>query len=327
MVFETKKIQIETLGEYLREVRSSLGYSLEDVSEKANIKKKFLESLENGKMHELPADVYVLGFLKKIAELYSLEGSVLVSQFKKEKHITLQQYKSVENKVQSKAKRWFSGIVITPKSVSFGGGIFFIFATVLYIIYQIISINKTPLLVVSEPADRQVISSSVVVVKGMTDPGVKLFINDQSVFVNSSGNFEAQIGLSNGPKDLKFIARNKFDKSSEKTITIIGSIDGATTTQAIEKPIELQLSFSGAVTISYSSDSGMAQTKDFLSGQSLVIQAKDKILMSTTDAGSTKAIFNGENFGLLGKSGERLENVPFLRESDSMKRATTTGSN
>ena len=46
MIFEKKKIQIETLGEYLREVRGNLQLSLEEVAKKTNIKPAFLKGLE-----------------------------------------------------------------------------------------------------------------------------------------------------------------------------------------------------------------------------------------------------------------------------------------
>lgn len=323
MVFETKKIQIETLGEYLLEVRTSLGFSIAEVSEKTSIKQQYLHSLEAGKFYTLPADVYIYGFLKKLAQLYVLDPEALINQYKKEKGISVIQAKSTEERVQSQAKKWLLGIVITPKSVSIGGGALFIVATLGYIIFQVISINKTPDLIVYEPQDRQVVSMSAIQVRGKTDPGTKLFINDQSVFVSSSGDFETQIGLSNGPKDLKFVAQNKFDKSSTKTITIIGIIAG-TEQQAVGGGVELDLFFTGDVTLTYTIDTMLPQTALFHEGERKVLVARDKIFITTSNAGNTRVSYNGQNLGALGSLGESLENVPFFKESDSIKKATSS---
>jgi len=327
MVFETKKIQIETLGEYLLEVRTSLGFSIGEVSEKTSIKQQYLQNLEAGKFYTLPADVYILGFLKKLAQLYSLEQSTLVNQYKKEKGISVSQAKNSELRVQSQAKKWLLGIVITPRSVSIVSGALFIVATLGYIIFQVISINKTPDLVVYEPYDRQVVSTSVIQVRGKTDPGTKLFINDQSVFVSSAGGFETQIGLSNGPKDLHFIAQNKFDKTSTKIITIIGNILRTDQQAVVEQGVVLEISFSSQVTLTYTIDNVLPQTGIFNSKERTTLTARDKILITTSDAGSTHVIYNGQDFGNLGNMGELLANVPFFKESDSIKRSSSSTPN
>src|SRR5690554_5048623 len=90
MFFQTKKIQSETLGEYLTEIRTSLGLSVLDVVERTGIQKKFIEQLEQGSLAQLPADVYVCGFLKKLGALYTIAPEVLIAQYKKERNIAAQ---------------------------------------------------------------------------------------------------------------------------------------------------------------------------------------------------------------------------------------------
>ena len=87
MSFEKKKIQIDTLGEYLSEIRQSLGMQIKTVALKTGISDKFIESLEKGDFCKLPADVYSLGFLRQLAELYNIDAGQLIDQYKKEKSI------------------------------------------------------------------------------------------------------------------------------------------------------------------------------------------------------------------------------------------------
>jgi cytoskeletal protein RodZ len=60
--FETKKINMETLPEYLKSARESFSYSVDHVAKITNISPKFVEYMEAGYYHRLPADVYVYGF-------------------------------------------------------------------------------------------------------------------------------------------------------------------------------------------------------------------------------------------------------------------------
>lgn len=107
MFFEQKKISTETLSEYLASVRNTLGLSLEDVAKKTGIKLKFLQGLESGDYKNLPADVYVLGFLKQLAELYTVASDEIVNQYKKEKNIQ----KQISKQSQLLNSGWFKNIL------------------------------------------------------------------------------------------------------------------------------------------------------------------------------------------------------------------------
>jgi cytoskeletal protein RodZ len=85
--FETKKLSMETLGEYLLEVRNQFGFTLEEVSQKTGIYEKFIYYIETGKYHLLPPGVYVLGFLKKLAQIYDISAYALQEQYRKERGI------------------------------------------------------------------------------------------------------------------------------------------------------------------------------------------------------------------------------------------------
>jgi len=322
MIFETKKIQLETLSEYLIEIRTELGLTLSEVSEKASMKQKFLEFLEQGEFQKLPADVYVFGFLRQLGTLYAVDCQVLIDQYKKEKNIAQQlQKKSVFN--SATPKRMFNKIVITPKYVSFSLGLLFVILTLGYVIWQVGSINKTPTLDISSPQDRQIIKGSIVNVEGKTNPGMSLTINDKSIFVDSSGNFKTQIGADNGPKQLTFVAKNKFEKTATKTLTIIGEIgDVESASTVITSAVQLKLEFSGAVTVNYSIDEGLTQSFSFTSGDTKMLNGREKIVLSVSDAGATKVTYNGDYIGFLGKSGEKLVNIPFVAALQTQ--ATTT---
>ena len=131
-----------------------------------------------------------MGFLRQLAELYAVIPSELVSQYKKEKNIQKQVFK--QNQMQNCLgwyKKYFGKLIITPKVLSLVLGLVFVTVTLGYIIWQLWSINRTPVLTVIEPQNNAVISGSVANVSGQTDPGTDVSVNGQNIFVDDKGDF------------------------------------------------------------------------------------------------------------------------------------------
>lgn len=317
MLFEQKKISTETLNEYLASVRNNLNFSAEEVSKKTGIKLKFLRSLESGDFRLLPADVYVMGFLRQLAELYSVDANELVAQYKKEKNIQKQVLSQHQVFARGWHKKYFGKLVITPKVLSLIFGLMFVTLTLGYIIWQLWSINRTPVLKITEPQNNAVISGSAVNVSGDTDPGADVSVNGQNIFVDSKGSFQTQAALSPGPEEITITAANRFGKSVSRVINITGAGSVASTAG----PLQLALSFTGAAIITFSIDGQSPQTVNFSAGDNKTFSANQKILISTSDAGVTKASLNGQNLGVMGRLKEQLSNVPFFAQPTS---ATST---
>ena len=220
MVFEKKKIHLETLSEYLLEVRKQLNLTLSQVVQKTSIKETYLEDLENGKFYRLPPDVYVLGFLRQLGGLYSVDSEVLIKQYKKEKGI-LRQLQQRQGERSSWRKRYFKNFVITPKLLSLATGSIFVVVTILYIVWQVLSINRTPSLEILQPQDNEAIKETSVNIVGRTDPGMTVTVNGQNIFVDDKGAFQTKLGLQSGPTQLNIVASNRFGKSASESISVI----------------------------------------------------------------------------------------------------------
>ncbi len=320
MVFETKKINIETLGEYLQEVRLSLNLSLPDAAKKSGIKEKHLESLESGRFSALPAEVYVLGFLKSLAVLYSTEPGLLIKQYKKERNIQTEIQKKIKQK-NGMSKKIFFKFLLTPKIFSLILGVGFVLLTGIYIIWQVISINKTPELRIYEPQDASVITDAFVNVRGKTNPGMSVSVNGQDIFVESSGDFQTQLGVSSGSKELKIVAKNKLDKSVEKNIRIV--VKSPEEGQIQNNSFTIKLELLGDAQVGFALDEGESQSLTFHNGDTKLLTAQKKIIISTTNAGVTRISLDGKDMGLMGRPGEVLVDIPFFAESDNINASST----
>jgi flagellar biosynthesis protein FlhG len=62
----------ERVGPYLRHRRESLGYTIHDVAQRSRIRSTYLELIENEQFKDLPAPVYLRGFLLEYARILGL---------------------------------------------------------------------------------------------------------------------------------------------------------------------------------------------------------------------------------------------------------------
>jgi cytoskeletal protein RodZ len=311
LFFETRKIKLETLSEYLREIRESLGLSTEEVAKKTGIGTKPLEALEAGAYNRLPSEVYVKGFLSQLAQIYNIDKQVLINQFEIERKIQKAVTKTTTKPTNAK-KGIFQDLVITPKNLSLVGGVAFILVTVVYICWQVFSISKVPDLRIESPQDLTVIDKSFVEILGTTDPGSIVTVNNEPVFVDREGKFSTQLGISSGPKELIIVAKNRFDKSTTKILTIIGQPKTLADNQGA---VRLELEFIRDVEVGLRIDGGEKLTQSYKQGTSKVVEAKRQVLLSASDAGAVRVKINGQLLGFLGRQDEKLVDIPFTAQS------------
>lgn len=340
MVFQTKKLAIETLSEYLHEVRTHLGLSIKEVSRTTGIGEKFLQQLESGDFHKLPPDVYIIGFLNKLSALYNISCEQVVAQYQKERGI-LEQVTKTEAENSKGLRAYFSRMIITPKLLSLVVGVTGVLAIVIYLSASVAAIDRDPTLTILEPTSGSVINDGSIKVSGKTDPGTAVLINDQEVFVDGEGKFNVTLGAVAGQKVLDIKATNKFDRQTSRQILVVVQPPQslATDTGAAANPdpsasvpsgnntassgdtsgnnsgdLQLHLKYAKDTVRTIISDSGTPDQKTMKKNSTEEVSAKSSINLQTNDAGSVSAVLNGQNLGKLGRSGERL-NIPFTKDS------------
>jgi cytoskeletal protein RodZ len=66
---------LKKVGEELKQHRKSSGDSLDELSTKLKIRKSYLEAIEKCSKKQLPADIYIVGYIKKYAKFYGLNSA------------------------------------------------------------------------------------------------------------------------------------------------------------------------------------------------------------------------------------------------------------
>lgn len=91
-------------------------------------------------------------------------------------------------------------------------------STILGISYS----NKEPKLDIESPTEGKIVTGkdNTVEVKGVTDPGVRLLVNDRIVVVTSEGKFATRTTLNEGENTLVFVGTDRSGNSIRKEIKV-----------------------------------------------------------------------------------------------------------
>ncbi|MEO8065874.1 MAG: RodZ domain-containing protein [Candidatus Doudnabacteria bacterium] len=300
-LFKTKAVKIDTLGEYLAKVRAQLNFDIKTVSILTQIKPLFIEELEAGNYQTLPAEVYIRGFLKSLANLYRIKEQILIDQYEKERGFET---------VQGLAKRERIHLSLTPGRIILAASVLVGLLALTYIGFEIRSVLAPPYLSLDEPSSDQTVDSNSIVVSGRAEAGAEVSINNQPVLTDSSGQFTETLLLGTGLNIVEIVEKNKFNKVSK----ITRQITNQTQVSAIAPKEALNLTIQtgpNSAWVYLEADGVVVQRGTMLAGSVKTISAKDEIILTSADAGSTQVIYNGKDLGKLGREGEVIRNVQF----------------
>lgn len=228
--FTRKKIKGQkTLGEKLRSARKNMDYNLEYAEKETRVSLKYLQSLESGDYQHLPAEVYILGFLKRYGEFLNLDKNEIIEQYQLEKKLLFQLKISKRDEEKQDiinpkiSDKWLKGpgIVITPKLIVTSLVIFLVLGILSYIWYQVKGFATAPPLELKELVDDQIVKVESINISGETSPGSSVFINNQTVAVDTDGKFIQEIKLTSGVNNIEITAKNRAEKETRKIIKVL----------------------------------------------------------------------------------------------------------
>ena len=318
-MFKTKPIKTRTLGEYLSALREHLGLSVAEISKLAKIPPKYITNLEQGEYNKLPATVYVKGFLKTLSEFYRVDHRRLLDLFEQEK-ILSDHLATTPDPAESHLR--VPRFVFSPRTLAVTGAALLGLASVGYLYFQLSSVRRPPALEIYSPRDNAELDTSFMVLAGRAEAGANVFLNNQPVAVESSGEFRENLSLAPGPNQIIVKAVNRFGKEAVKVRQIIvaekqiaGVQIGPTSTPSIAESKEITLKLligPNSSWVSVEADSQDVFTGTMLPGSSRVIQGKF-VRLSTTNAGSVRLNVDGKDLGVLGKDKESLKGIEFSK--------------
>lgn len=324
--FIKKKVRSLTLGERIVKTRNERGFALEKVSQDTGIQVKYLEAIEKGDMNELPATVYVHGFLRLYARYLGENEERFIVLFDRERGIAKKLSPKDNDEEQSK-NLWSSPKPLVSRAItpSFFVSFFFIllfFACVWYIYSGLSEFVSEPQIFLSSPENGVIIRESAVLLEGKTDSNAELFVNERKILVDESGNFSERIEIRQGLNTLILRSKNIFEKETEKIITVVGEwedlpknvSDQEESIEILQIPFTLENRSKGPLNIEIAFDDGQETEKYvFEKGEKREFFGKERVVISSSSGKNTfVSIGDGESKALSLSSGKVLEKEIFL---------------
>lgn len=209
--------QTRTVGELLQQEREQKRISRVELAQKIRVKEQFLAALEDNRFEDLPAAVFVKGYIKGYARVLGFDAEPMLallrrdfSESSKGKLVSQELIKPSFPKTAawSPIKLATSGVV----------GVFLVLFS--YIGIRWYGLISPPNLQLVEPSEDSIVSSQVVI-KGVSEPETIVTVNAQPVTVDLDGSFETQITLPNeGISTITVEAKDKRDKTATLQRTV-----------------------------------------------------------------------------------------------------------
>ncbi len=203
-----------TAGEVIKQKRKALNKSLDTVSSDTKIQKRYLEYIENNQFENFDSPVFASGFIKIYAQYLDLDVEKILALYRRSLQITSQLTKTKKAK---RKKRKFS---ISPKLVSISIITLSLVSIVGYVGYQIYKFQKPPELIILEPQNESLFREEKILIKGKTQSGVVLQINETSVAVDDKGEFEYEYSLVQGINTILIRAWKEANTKLQSKITL-----------------------------------------------------------------------------------------------------------
>ncbi len=212
--FRSKTIvKANDLGTILKEARQTSGKSLESAAKDLKIAYKYLEALENNRPANLPGPLYFKQYLKSYTDYLGLDFKECWLKAKKMRSqgwLNQSQVAKYDLPVWPRIiRRFVIGLTIT--------------AVVFFLALKVEEIFVAPPLDILEPQDGIAVNDKQITIIGQSKPEVELIINNQEVFVDKDGKFEAKIDLQKGLNLIKITAKKRYSRINEVQIRVLMS--------------------------------------------------------------------------------------------------------
>jgi len=206
------------LSEIIKKERENKRLTTEDVRQQTNVPLKYIVAFEESDFPNLPAPVYVRGYLKKIASLLNLNAEELYNLFLKE-------YEGAKAPIvdilpQNRFEQPLKWRYIFLKIVKFLPVILVTVGVAGFLAYQIKSFVGAPYLKLDNPAVDLITKDASIKIGGSGRHNSYITLNGKEIYLGKDGKFSEELYLNTGVNEIRVEAKSRLGK----TTTIIRRI-------------------------------------------------------------------------------------------------------
>ncbi|NCN24022.1 MAG: hypothetical protein COU65_01310 [Candidatus Pacebacteria bacterium CG10_big_fil_rev_8_21_14_0_10_42_12] len=178
-----------TIGEILAEERTKHHISIPKLAAKTRIRQSYIVALEENRFDELPAAVFVKGYIKTFGRVLGFDDRPLLALLRRDFKESSEGTLIPREFIAPALKRFRQPRAITTAIIL----LVVLFGTLFsYVLFQWFQLQRPPEITLISPADASVVGPTVVV-RGVTDFDAVLTVNSQPVALQPDGSFETAV--------------------------------------------------------------------------------------------------------------------------------------
>lgn len=199
---------MKTVSEVLRDRREELGISVQKISKETKIPIDHIVSIEKSDWNKFASFVFIQGIIHKYSNYLHCDTRKISALLRRE--LAQSETKFILHS-SYKEKRTFA----TRQIVLFG----FLFIFISYFIFQMLIFIRKPTLTLQRVPSAIKVSEPLEI-KGITERGALIYLNDERIFQNSNGTFQEEMYLKKGSRTIKLKVIGTNGTIVEKTILV-----------------------------------------------------------------------------------------------------------
>lgn len=196
------------VAEIFKNAREDRGFSIDEVSKKTKIPKRYLASFETTSDTNHPPEPYCSLYIRNYALFLGLNGDNILALFRRD-------YATIYN---PKAAFYEDNSFINPQRFFKIAIIFITIIFASYLLLQYQQFNRPPEFTVTWPNSPT--NEESIILFGKTSSETTIRINQDLIIVDKDGNFRKQITLSFGENPITIEAGARNGKTNKETKTI-----------------------------------------------------------------------------------------------------------
>ncbi len=219
---EIRPLHKETLGEFLRMRRESLGLSLHDIAAELQTSQRFVSALETGLYHEFTAKIYAKGFLARFVSILGFREEIPEIMFRFEEEWNRFSPSQIKRNSFLPRQAIRKSLYVTPYRIRFWAISISLFLFFSFLGIRLFDFIRPPALLIKEPIALELrVHDPVMSVSGKGEKESRLTVNGRELKIDTLGNFEDTIDLHAGLNILEFTLENRFKKVARVTKYIL----------------------------------------------------------------------------------------------------------
>lgn len=205
-----EEFNIRSISALLTEAMRVKNMSVEKLSQTSGISDRFIELLLEERFTKLPAAPYVRGYMLKIGEILSIDGNDLWEIIKAH---------HAQSVAQSGEKDKLPGnrFITQATNLKMIVGIIIGILFVGFFLVRLPALFGKPKFELAEFENGIRVSTSTFTIRGTINPSDELFVNDEQLVADESGNFEKTFNLSPEFNTFRFSIRGLLGKEFQET--------------------------------------------------------------------------------------------------------------